>query len=511
MGTLKVFMQSIDIPDEDLPSLLLIESIANSIDSHAGEIDIQLGKSNAGNYYLKITDNGEGMSRNVFENSYHKFSSSSKTKGEGIGFAGVGAKLCFYFSNKTVVKTTTIGPDGPLCSSMWWNDSDKEIKWSYLDESAVESTDLNRLREYRNGTVYKVEIDYKTYNYLYNNYKRIIHEWYNSILLGLYPLTITFGGKPIEPEAFKVAMHKEVDIKVMGSRFHCHFYLLEEELPANATTKLGFNFVVYGKYIKTDSPEQTSRIKPEFINRLFVIVLADDLAKYLNFSKQGFRPGTKLYGAARRMVEVRFFEWLKTIGALKEEEEILSADKDMTLLGQVLQAALQKDEFKAFNPYIRQVTQSVLFQSASGELVGDRTNGSQLVPGTIGAQGEGKGTKVIGEEEPGTSMVQGQGNVPMEQRERKTKSFVIKGKNAKDDPREAWVDPADQWVIINTAHPFYLTAQDGNSAIRWMQQLKAVVDALAYYKAEEIFANDYKKGSDLKQKLCDYAWEAMGR
>ncbi|MEM3191378.1 MAG: ATP-binding protein [Candidatus Parvarchaeota archaeon] len=508
MGTIKNFIDSLELPEHEVPSVLIIESIANSIDSKAKNIDMQLIKRGVDGYVFKIIDDGEGMSRRVFEESYHKFSSSSKPKGEGIGFAGVGAKLCFYLSSTTRVKTTTIGPDGPLCSLMWWNDRDKEIKWDYSDQAAVEPSDLNKLRMHGRGTIYEVEIDYRTYNYLWNNYGRVVRKWYNAVLLGLYPGAISFNSIPIEPEKFEAEKETERTIRVAGEKFSCFFYLLKEDLPEDKEEIIGINFIVFGKYIKTDNLDWGGRIKPSFQKKVYAVVKADQLAKYLNFNKKGFNPGSKLYGTVRREVEKEFSNWLGSIGALRVEDEILPPSKELSRLGEVLQSLLRKEKYRAFNPFIKQVSQSVLVKSKTGELQGNLSDGSQLTTGTFGGEGKGGGTRVGGEGE-GKSPVQDKGDIRIEKKEREVRSFVIGEKAAKDDPREAWVDPTTQFLLVNTSHPFYIAARSGNTDIKWMQLIKAVVDAMAYYKADEIFNNDYKKGSELKQDLYREAWEGL--
>src|SRR5437879_3916522 len=121
-GTLRNFISSYEIEDKEQPGIVLVESIANSIDAQATGINIKLEK-HGGSYLLRVFDDGRGMDRKTLENSYHKFSSSSKTIGEGIGFAGVGAKLALYFDKDSKIRTTTKTKDESaiLCTLMKWN------------------------------------------------------------------------------------------------------------------------------------------------------------------------------------------------------------------------------------------------------------------------------------------------------------------------------------------------------------------------------------------------------
>ena len=68
---------------------MLIETIGNSIDAHANEIRIEIDRKN---YRFRAVDNGIGMKEDEFI-EYHNIAAQTKTRGVGIGFAGVGAKI----------------------------------------------------------------------------------------------------------------------------------------------------------------------------------------------------------------------------------------------------------------------------------------------------------------------------------------------------------------------------------------------------------------------------------
>lgn len=506
MGTLENFIGDYQLSEADEPSIIIIEAIANSIDANAKNINLQLMEDKiTGKYFFKITDNGEGMPKKAFEENYHKFSYSSKTKGEGIGFAGIGAKLVFKFSKDIRISTLSIGPDGPLSSTMWWNKADKEIKWNY---TSPDQSDLSKLRQFRSGTIYKVEIGYSIYNYLWNNYNRIVNKWYYAVLLGYYDIALTFNSKAIEPEKFETEKTLEKNIKVEGKTCKCIFYLLKKDLPEDKGDVIGINFYVYGKFIKTDHPNWGGRIKPEFEQRVCALVLADPLAVNLNnVNKMGFKQGSKLYASVKKEVEIQFSKWLKEIGALRDEGEVLPVSKEISLLAQVLQSKLQMEKFRDFNPFIKRINQKVLVESKTGELQGTKADGSQLTGGTFGGDGVGGGTKVGGDQD-GKGLVKDKGDIPMEERERKVRTFSISSV-AVNEPWEAKVDVTTQFLQINIAHPYYIAAQKANTSIKWLQTVKAVVDALAYYKADEIFNNDYRKGSELIQELYMEVWKGL--
>ena len=67
-----------------LEETILTEMVANSLDSGASQIRISTDPVHA---TLTVVDDGSGMQRRELAR-YHDIAASSKTRGEGIGFAG---------------------------------------------------------------------------------------------------------------------------------------------------------------------------------------------------------------------------------------------------------------------------------------------------------------------------------------------------------------------------------------------------------------------------------------
>lgn len=80
---------------------MLTEIIANSLDSGASSIRITSDSAGAG---LAIADNGSGMPRPDLRR-YHDLGATTKTRGQGIGFAGVGIKLGLLACKEVVTET----------------------------------------------------------------------------------------------------------------------------------------------------------------------------------------------------------------------------------------------------------------------------------------------------------------------------------------------------------------------------------------------------------------------
>lgn len=84
-----------------LEETILIEIVANSLDSGAARI---VGTADPAQATLTIMDDGAGMQRRALAR-YHDVAASTKARGEGIGFAGVGIKLGLLACEEVVTET----------------------------------------------------------------------------------------------------------------------------------------------------------------------------------------------------------------------------------------------------------------------------------------------------------------------------------------------------------------------------------------------------------------------
>ena len=84
-----------------LEETVLTEIVANSLDSGAGTIAIT---TDPGGATFSLVDDGSGMQRRDLAR-YHDIASSAKTRGQGIGFAGVGIKLGLLLCEEVVTET----------------------------------------------------------------------------------------------------------------------------------------------------------------------------------------------------------------------------------------------------------------------------------------------------------------------------------------------------------------------------------------------------------------------
>jgi hypothetical protein len=104
---------------------ILSELIANSLDSGCSRIDVRVEPEQ---HRLTFVDNGESMTPKQFV-QYHDIAATTKIRGRGIGFAGVGAKLALLICRD--VLTEARRPRG-CHASRWWLESDYRAPWEEM-------------------------------------------------------------------------------------------------------------------------------------------------------------------------------------------------------------------------------------------------------------------------------------------------------------------------------------------------------------------------------------------
>ncbi len=106
MGETRVNLKRLleDIRDSypvPVAEVILTELVANSLDSGASSIWININPSE---HALTVIDNGRGMGGSELT-TYHDIAASTKLRGKGIGFAGIGAKLALLVAQEVITET----------------------------------------------------------------------------------------------------------------------------------------------------------------------------------------------------------------------------------------------------------------------------------------------------------------------------------------------------------------------------------------------------------------------
>lgn len=135
MGQTRVDLQHLleDLRDAypgALEETILTEIVANSLDSGATRLTFATDPAST---TLTVVDDGSGMARRALAR-YHDIASSTKTRGEGIGFAGVGIKLGLLACAEVLTETRR----GDVAVATSWRLATRQrAPWSWVPPSGL--------------------------------------------------------------------------------------------------------------------------------------------------------------------------------------------------------------------------------------------------------------------------------------------------------------------------------------------------------------------------------------
>ena len=117
---------------DDTFDVVLSELVANALDAKPNQVSVEWDEKRR---ILVVTDDGAGMDSNAFE-QYHDFAAELKTRGDGIGFAGVGAKISFNIATRVITETRHNGKEN---SSDWRWRSDGTLVWNRIQSNKLQT------------------------------------------------------------------------------------------------------------------------------------------------------------------------------------------------------------------------------------------------------------------------------------------------------------------------------------------------------------------------------------
>lgn len=429
--------------------IVLIELIANSIDAGATAIDVDIEA--ASSKVIRVVDNGNGMSRSEFD-QYHNLGSLSKSKGSGIGWAGVGAKL--YLDRCSAVYTETRSQTFEGASNWFLPRGQRGPVWDDLAS--------RRILSGRRGTAVEVLVtDRRESNSIsVGDSKSVILSHFNYALQPHGDIVLRVNGERIGPfdPAESVEASKTFELRLRnGTAVKASFFLRREAAPSE------FNLValvVHGKTVGENYDfHQVARIREP--KRISGYVRCDSLIKIVTTSKDGFNRKTNQWKDFDSKVGKAFSEWLREIGQLEtprpgNRHEAL-VKRVQTNLNKIFDLPevrkLQVDPFQAM------ARRRTPIPDPASDQVGTEVLGQQLVEGTLGGTEEGHRVPVLGDD-PGTSFLPGEcGTKKVSDRERMIRTGVkvvvmpFPGRN-----EAFWMDPAEQAIMINDLHPAFRCA-----------------------------------------------------
>ena len=447
---------------------LIVETFANALDAKATRINIQVD----GNLY-KILDNGNGMTPYEFK-EYHNIASLTKRRGEGIGFAGVGAKVFLDRSEYTITETKS----RIFNATTRWAFHGESLEWEPI-------VNLNKV-DHPTGTYVEVKLknreDIRKLNPKF--VKEVLQQYYNAILLGYYHVKrVIINRREVEPWKVpenEIEKSKEFKFRYGGHRIKGFLQKSTRGLPEEFQ---GPFIVVFGKTVT----QWWFRQYPLNGDTFYGLILADHLIDILRTSKSDFQRTSmlwkKFHGKMGRMLS----DWLDEIGA---KPKLPPPPTDLDMMFKDIEKSINKilrmpELADVANTIFQNIIQrTIAIRSGKGELGGTQMQGRQVTTGTIGGLGEGKGVDTLGDSEGKGVIEDESGLTPIERVRRRVRGGVRIGYDKRPaDSLEGWIDPGKQAIIINTGHPAWkvadgLTLEARDERVRVYHILRVVFGTL---------------------------------
>lgn len=487
VDVLKVIQNFVEMYPYSAAECLVLEAIANCLDARANRIDVDVLTDQNGRKIFRVVDNGKGMSKKEFEDHYHALSISSKTKGEGIGFAGVGSKLYLIFlaaGESIVTETRSEDFHGSSEITVIGN----EPKWIYINKRTLDHT----------GTLFEVKLNEKDTALLTS--EQIVHmiqSYYNAILLGRYgDIEISYSGRQIEPwkPGLANATEEPLTFKIRKMEFKCYFWEAKNDLDE----RQGLEIVVFGKKIKDKQWfDFDYLVKPNLRKRITGQLLADGLSSLLTTNKSDFRYQTnpRLWGSFRQRAYDAFGEWLEKVGAL-EEKPITETDPKLESVCKKLETEINRllrdPCFLGYNPFLKPQSHATLIRSPSGDVQAEETPGAQLTEGTLGGPGVGQGVEVAGLN-AGSGLIESENGAQtgVSAIRRVRHGIAINLKDEPANPKESWL--TSEAIVINTGHPIFTKCSVIGYVAEIQHILRCVFFTLLEYNPPQSFGETLGK------------------
>ena len=329
-----------DAYPESLEETILTEVIANALDSGASRILIVTDPAGA---RLTIVDDGTGMRRRELA-KYHDLAASSKTRGRGIGFAGVGIKLGLLVCDEVRTETRR----GTVhVSSSWALRSRQRAPWHWVPPEGLLAERGTAVRLTLQNPLSLLLDPGFVEAALRRHYLPLFHPPLRATLADHYPSGITFwlNGEPLEDEPPPLGEVVPMAIRLPRKRKPSAQGWLARAGAPLPEERQGIAVSTFGKVIKRGW--DWLGVSPANPERITGLIEAPALAEALTLNKADFiRAGARgaLYlgyrKALQEIVSAQLVAWGDRPGILTSERRRASRPIERDLQ-QVLAALSQ--------------------------------------------------------------------------------------------------------------------------------------------------------------------------
>ena len=461
----------------DVPEIVVVELVANSLDAGATRISISFDPRSK---VLVVEDNGNGMTASQFE-EYHDFAAGLKTRGTGIGFAGIGAKISFNVANRVVTETRGQSFAG---GSNWFLQSRKKLVWEDLQPTHLGGHGTRVEVQFRDDTTLPYSSSQDLVNLLRRHYLPLLDVGFLDLYqrLGIYSSNLRFvvNGQVLTPgevtadfaltevrKFFPTKSGKRIGYGILG--------LAASEYPV-APDVCGMLLCTRGKVVK---PDLFNQFPGSLGPRIVGVVEVPDFVNFLTTAKTDFMRRWKhgeferLYGPIRE----EFKAWLGEIGV--QPTEIAGTDEASKLERELKRLLDDVPELAEFFGFRTRTT--VLTQTDSGSVTAGVHEGTDVTfpigegegrgtPGPVGP-GDQPGEALVEDDESGTARA-----TPISRTGRRGPKITFAEAPGREEL--AWVEGSN--VVINSGHPSYAKTRS-DAVARRQHSLFAIGAAVQRY------------------------------
>jgi hypothetical protein len=299
-----------------LEETILTEIAANALDSGATRIRFQ---PHAAERALIVVDDGRGMQRRDLAR-YHNVAASSKTRGEGIGFAGVGIKLGLLVADDVVTETRR----GKTHVATTWHLATRyRAPWKWIPPpgltgergTAVQLRLANPLSPLLDAGYLEEAIRH--------HFAPLLDPAFDELMRRHYSDGVVFevDGQPVRPAAATARERVTIPIRLGRRRLPSAIAVLERHTVPLPDDQHGIAVSTFGKVIK--GGWDWLGLTPNAPFRISGVVEAPDLAACLTLSKNDFiRTGPRgaTYLAYRKAIQEVVSRQLTVWGDARDAE-----------------------------------------------------------------------------------------------------------------------------------------------------------------------------------------------
>jgi hypothetical protein len=296
---------------------ILTEIIANALDSGATQITFECDPAQG---TLTTADNGSGMQRRELAR-YHDIAATTKTRGQGIGFAGVGIKLGLLVCEEVVTETRR---GKSHVATTWRLASRYRAPWKWTPPAGLVN---------ERGTAVRLKVQNALSPLLdpgfleatvRRHYQPLFDPTFDELLAGHYPegISIYVNGRRLEKQRWTAPLQGSLQIRLARRRKPSAFgYLLREDIPLPEEQR-GLAISTYGKVIRRGW--DWLGLTPSAPERVGGLIEVPELAACLTLNKGDFiRTGARgaSYLAFRKAIQEAVSAHLAAWGDARESTE----------------------------------------------------------------------------------------------------------------------------------------------------------------------------------------------